>query len=55
MTQSDPVSHSDVFLTEELLIFCVGPKEDVGVRTIAAISFQHEAERWRKNIPDNIG
>lgn len=55
MTQSDPVSHSVVFLIEEFLIFCVGPKEDVGVRTIAAISFQPEAERWGKNSPENMG
>lgn len=55
MTQSDPMSHSDIFLTEELLILSVGPTEDVGVRAIAAISFQHKAERWRKSSPDNIG
>lgn len=47
------MSHN-VFLNEEFLILSAGPKEVVGVRTIAAISFQHEAERWRKS-PDNTG
>lgn len=55
MTQWDPMSHSDVFLTEDLLILSAGPKEGVQVRGIAAISFQQEAERWRRHSPDNIG
>lgn len=55
MTQSDSMSHNNVFLIEKLLILSAGPKEGGGVRTTAAISFQQEAERWRKNCPDNIG
>lgn len=50
MTQSDPMSHSDVFLVEELMILSAGPKEGIRVASIAAIPFQHEAERWRETV-----
>lgn len=44
------MSHNDVFLIEKPLILSAGFKESVGVRTIAVILFQHEAERWRKMV-----
>lgn len=55
MTQSDPKSHSDIFLIEKLLILSVGPKEGGGVRTMAAISFQHEAEDGEKTALITLG